>query len=125
MRLWNELFIQVYDGKKEIEDIIACVGTRLFWRVDCPMRVMDVVGDLGCRLILAPVWRYHPTLVVYRLWCSLRLVKMCAFHILRVWRLMEFEDATIPTWQGIRPLKWLASLLLQKQGGINDTGQAV
>ena len=70
-------------------------------------RVVDV-DQARCTLTVVPTRWFYPALVMYRIKRSARLTWQFFLVLLSVWNLADWTPATVPTWEAIRPLRWLA-----------------
>lgn len=98
---------------------------KLWWEVSTRHGNFDTIGngihtmdvcviswtDRTMSYIVAPAWRYLPTLVVYRVVQSLRRVNQCVIIILDIWGLAEWDIATVPSWWSVKAVKWVHNVI--------------
>ena len=85
----------------EGEDCIIIEGHKF--------RLIDTPRDRPYTLVIAPDdWRFWRDLVTYRLGKSLRLIGKFIVVLLDIWGLADWDPVTVPVWECIRPLRWMA-----------------
>ena len=98
-----------------VEDYYECIGANIIQFVrphpeaGCQYRLVDRSRDDPFTLLVAPAgWCYWWGLVVYRLCQSLRLTGNFVVVVLDIWGVADWDPVTVPVWECIRPLRWLA-----------------